>query len=401
MSEPGRGLRGGSVCDPFDAAAARLTWMKSVGPFDRSQRLVMAAMNSTSRCVVRCETSWTARAVLCTIALVATGAMAYRMGINRTTSAARYMATATIHHGLHPSGGHNANPSIEPEPLSAAEVKRRIVSRESLHRVLGRMGMAGPDAARSDLSGSGGGIVDRIGERVSVTATETLLPPGLRISVACTDEDPDRVVRLANALAEDYRDQYRTRREIQFGRKCDEALAEAERARKRFLKAQGRFDDFVGQHFHKQEALAERLPKLVDPLPSVDPVNMREPGKTGDLERAELERELAELEERRRELLLTRTSAHPAVSVMEVQIGGLQERMASMPMETPSGEELSWPHEKEPLRSEVADPDYAATAQEFRARKETLDQARQEYDQASALQRGARERRSHDAKIEV
>jgi hypothetical protein len=362
----------------------------------------MPATNSSSHCVVRCDTSRTALAVLCVIALVATSVIAYRMGINRNTAAARYTATATIHHGLHPSNGHESNPSVGPVALSAADVERQIVSRENLDRILRQIGIVDPEVAGNEPSGSGGRIAERIGEGLRVTAAETSSPAGLRISVQCTYEDADRVVWVVNALAEDYREQCRARREASIARQWDEARDAAERARQQFLKAQGRFDDFVGQHFHKQQALAEHGPRLSVPQPpSVEPVDLEAPGKNEDLGRIGLERQLADLEACRDELLTSRTPMHPVVLATEQRIARLEERLASIPLESPREEKVVSSSSEGRLAAAEAELEYAATAREFGARKETLDRARQEYERLLALQRGSRAGQFQGANIEV
>jgi len=404
MSNSGGGLRGRSASDPRQALHAQRI-SESIGPLHKTRGFLMPATNSSSHCVVRCDTSRTGLAALCLIALAATSLTAYRMGVNRTTAAARHTATATIYHWQTPSNGHNEYAPEGSTTLNAADVERQIVSGENLHRVLRQTGVMIPSVEGSKPSDSGGGTLERIGRSLRVTAAETSSRAGLRISVTCTDEDAGRVVRVVNALAEAYREQYRVRREARIGREWDEARDAAQRARRQFLEAQARFDDFVGSHFDKQQALAKRGPQpSVSPPPSVKPVDLSapaDPRKTENSERVELEQQLAGLEMRRDALLTSRTRVHPVVLAVEQRIARLEERLASIPMETPPVEHTEPSAEEGLFAAAEAERQYAATIREFGARKETLDQARREYDRLLALQRGSRERQFQGARVEV
>jgi hypothetical protein len=93
----------------------------------------MFANDGSTRCVVRCDSSRTARVILCLLAFVVTGIVAYQMGSRRTVPAARCAATATIHHALAPAHGQGENSSDDPPP-STADVGCRIASEENLGR---------------------------------------------------------------------------------------------------------------------------------------------------------------------------------------------------------------------------------------------------------------------------
>lgn len=369
----------------------------------------MPVTNSSTHCVVPCNSSRTGLAVLCVIALAATSVTAYWMGINRAAAAVRYTATATIYHWLNPPNGQDGNATEGPATLNAADVERQIASGENVRRVLRQKGTAFKSEEGHGPSALGARAAERIGRSLRVTAAETSPRAGLRISVTCADEDADRVVRVVNALAEDYREQHRARREATIAREWDEACSTAERARHRFLEAQARFDDFVGQHFHKQQALAEPGPQDSVSPPPVDPVGLSAPpdlGKTGDSERDVLEQQLAELETRRDELLTNRTKAHPVVVAVGQRIALLEERLASVPREPAPNEGSDLAAGEGALAAveaaqEEVQQEYAKTVRKFAARKEALDQARQEYDRLLASQRGSRERQFPGATIEV
>jgi hypothetical protein len=205
----------------------------------------------------------------------------------------------------------------------------------------------------------------RRGLRVSANRTSDAR---FGIAISYADRDPDRTLGIVNALAKWYAKEHRTkehRTKVGPGGRQEYVRAQqaAERARQEYFDAKGRFDDFIDQHFLKQQSLADRTAKWKHALPSArDSTGDREdafpahrdrqvtprlvtPGP-GQIERErelaqverqldELQRQLAELEERRASLLVSRTPLHPAVQDVDARIAGLKERLASIRAQAP------------------------------------------------------------------
>jgi len=151
--------------------------------------------------------------VLCVLAFAATGAAVYRLGAKQAHRADRYMAAATIHHRLGPSAAPRACSS---EPLSvpyAVGVEAEILSQQSLQRALRKLGLRADNAASSGLLTGPNQTIEQARQSLRVSSTKTSQPAELEISISCTDEDPGRVVRLVNALAEGYAEEHRAKRE--------------------------------------------------------------------------------------------------------------------------------------------------------------------------------------------
>jgi hypothetical protein len=225
-----------------------------------------------------------------------------------------------------------------PSPQRNEEaVRQQLLSDEDLGRAILKTG----DYTTHVVDGAPSvnpAALDRVRRSVQVTLDETASPNRPRISVTVTGDEPDRVLRLANTLAEDYVAERRAAADEAFQRQVAEAERRAQLARAEFFEEKGRFDAFLRRHILKQETSAERLaqrwselarsadspptPRIAEPIPLPRVENPEE---------VALRRELADLERRRSQLLETRTGLHPLVQDIDHQIARVAGLADSMP----------------------------------------------------------------------
>lgn len=379
----------------------------------------MPATNSSSSCLPQSGSS-KSRWILCVLAFVATGAAAYLAASKKAESTRQHAATATIRHRFGYSEGVVPNRSQELDRPDAAQVERQIISDDNLRRALRRAG-ASP-LATDARSAEQNRILDEVRRDLRVTATRMSSPDGLHVSISYAHRESDHVIGLVNALAEGYADEHGAELEATLRREYLDARTAAERARQQLFEAQSQLDDFIQRQFVRQQSLAQR-PGKRPPAPAKAPA----PQIAEDPKKMELENRLAELEERRGELLVDRTSAHPVVRDVEARIARLKEQLASIAgqsppeppedlappdgpaLESPEVARLSGTPEPTSEGSDAFDEaspskaveDHAESARAFAARKEAVDRARQNYDRLSEIERRSRERQLRSGNVEL
>jgi len=395
----------------------------------------MPVTSSDRRCVVRPGPSWASRSALCLLAFIATGAAVLSLTASEARNTKRYAATATIWQCAAPSDGAGQHTSREPVSLDPAAIERRVLSednlRRALHQVEGLEQKSRP--TQNDLAPGPGGTVEQVRQNFRVAATEAS-PERFGISISYSDRDPDRAVRLVNTVATVCAEQYRAELKESDADHHPEAREAAERARQEYFEAQGRFDDFIGQHFLKQQALADRAAGWRPESPSAEvlpadraagstahrDVEGRTPPPPIHPETAELQRQLAELERHRALLLAQRTPLHPEVQEVDLRIAGLRQRLASIPPHLPEQPPEVLPAEERPtlgapvaedlsdtaestehVPAEALAAELADAAQAFRSHKDALDRAEEEYDRLAEAKRRAWEAQISTPRIEL
>ncbi len=389
----------------------------------------MSGTKTSRNCVVRSKSSWGPRLLLCLIAFVATGATVIWMKSHPAGQPEWHEANATIWHRWNPSNIAERPPSKEPSGLDPASVERQIVSDQNLRHALSRLGPRPPDDAEPDPWATTDETLAEVRRQLRVTSAGKSSPNRMGVSVTYLDEDPDRALKLVNTLAQGYAEQHRAKLEATIHQEYVEAQEAAELARHEYLEAQGRFDDFVAQHFLEQQALAERqIERSNEPDPTEAPpvggpsngaVEVPAPKPVENPERVEVERLLEDLLKQRAQLLMARTPAHPEVRFMDGQIVELEERLASIPvwtteqpappppsegpaLQAPVIESLPGsPDAREPDEPDQPVENHAETVRAYDAHKEALDRARQEYDRLSEIKRRARERELGAVRVEL
>jgi len=411
----------------------------------------MPATRSNRRCAIRPGPSAASRTLLCLLAFLATGAAVLWLRGSELGQTDRYAATATIWHCEAPSDSVGPFPPTELVSFDPAVIRRRVHAEVNLRRALRQIerqeqksrpaqGARTPAPART---------VEQVRQDLQVAPAE---PSAARVGVAISysDRDPDRAVRLVNALATVCAEQCRADIESRGADDHPEVGEAAERARQEYFEAKGRFDDFIGQHFLKQEALADRVARWEPESPPVEgspggraggsmahprvEAEVATPPPPVDPETADLQRQLAELEERRSLLLATRTPLHPEVQDVELRIAGVRERLASIspafpapsippnqpeqpPGGAPAGQEPTQgrpvaedrpstgegtPHAPaEHLPAEELAAELAEATRAFRRHQDSLDRAQAEYDRLAEAKRRAWEARISTPSIEL
>ena len=363
--------------------------------------------------------------LLCLIGFVATGATVIWMTGQAAERAEWHSATATIWHRWDPSSDMQGTPSGEPPGLDAASVEREIISEQNLRRALGQVGAMPPEGMDTGPWTVAGQTVEQARRQLRVTGAPDSSTGRMGVLVTFRGREPDRAVRLVNTLAQGYSQQHRAKLEATVHQEYVKARDAAEVARREYLEAKVRFDDFVAQHFLEQQALVQRKPERTAEPDSPEPPPTGEPSSEAvdappppieNPERVEFNRRLAGLQARRERLLTTRTPAHPEVRYVDTQIAALEERLASIPEEVAGPPPGPPPSEAPRLESAAVEslsvaPDAAArdetieecaeAAAQYDAYKGRLEQARQEYDRLSAIKRGAWERELRAVSVEL
>ncbi len=376
----------------------------------------MGNPNNRGARLVRPGAPATSRIVLCVLAFLATAAGVMWLASHPPQTEARYSATAKVWHATSPSQGSGGTAPEEPSRPDAPTAQRRILSDENLEQALARV--AGqPQGDEDATAGTSSPTVDEIRRAVRVTAVESAAEgPGIAVSYSAAD--PDRAVRLVNALTTGYAEAWTARQKAAGNREYLEAQAAAERAREKYLEVKARFDDFVRQHFLEQQALVDRAARGTPerrpepaPKPAPEPpVAQASPRPAPvDPERVALERRLAQLQQERAELLTTRRPIHPEVRYTDILIGQVADRLASMPPAEPaSTQPPQTPRAKQHPEPPppVAEPSEStfdgfafaelsealrAAAEEFRVQKEAVDRAEEEYDRLAEAKRRLRD----------
>ncbi len=366
----------------------------------------MSGTSSHATRVVRPASSWKSRIAICLLAFIATGAMAHRLSSTGTGSATRYRATARVLCCLSSPVEGNGEESIEVAHFDAVGAEQELVSDESLHRALRRLPRGQNGLEEEDSSTSTGGVLEQVRQNLRVSSTRAAPPNQVRLLITYTDEDQDRAIQLANALAESYAEKCRVEREKACA-KSREARDAAERARQAYLEVQAGFREFLDGHFLRQRTLAEQLAKR-RPGPSSaaagqqpESITQDAPTWIEDPEWVELGRQLKESQRRRDRLLSDRTPLHPLVQDAEMQIARLKHRLAQVAEQIFDEGAGPAPWEEEPatdasLQEDRADAFAGAAAKEFAEAVETyetqktaLDRAEQQYDHLGALERQA------------
>ena len=396
----------------------------------------MPVTSSDRRCVVRPGSSSASRTVLCLLAFIATGAAVLWMAAaNEGRKTDRYAATATIWHCAAPSGGAGQDTSRGFVSSDPAAVERRVLSEDNLRRALRQVKEQEQKSrlTQNDLASGPGRTVQQVRQNLRVAATEAS-PERSGISISYSDRDPDRAIRLVNTLARVCAEQYRAELETSGARHYPEAREAAELARQEYFEAKGRLDDFIGQHFLKQQALADRVASCRPELPSADVLPAdRAAGSTAnraveastlppplDRETVELQRQLAELEQRRARLLDTRTSLHPEVRDLDARIAGVRQRLPSIPAHPPEQQPEVSPTEEGPTWGAPVAEDLVGTTEStqqvpadelaaelaeaghaFHSHKDALDRAEEEYDRLAEAKRRAWEAQISTPSIEL
>lgn len=354
------------------------------------------------------------RSGLCFLVFAATVAAVLTWAPRTAKQPARYSASASVIR----TGVPDAGPSDQ-SPTDDGQLKNAVLSDANLRRLAARQGPAAPDAAPADP-------IESLRRDLDVTVSRSPADDQLEIAVACSGEDPARVVGLVNDLATIVADDYRQQAAVATTGAWQQARQAAADAHQRLLATRAALDDFLAEHFRKQEAMAEKVKasaeeqsrqaKTPEPIPTSRMIV--------NSEWLELDRTRQELADRREEMLVTRTPQHPMVLELDAKLRRVEKELASVPREVPD----------EPLPPVVAHPlldsppmqppedataeaeptatlgrvlpaidmsEYGPTAEKYRQLCDEADEAQETYDRLADAEQVAAERRLEMPEVEV
>ena len=377
--------------------------------------------NDASSCTV--SSSSTRRAPLGFYAVVfaLTVAAVYLAGKKAIERSTRYTATATIYHWLAPDDVQHGEGSAVLAQVDPAGVERTIRSSQNIQRALRQLGWKA-DTGQKGLSVAPlHELTERVRRDLRVGACKATASDPLKISVTYTAADGRDAIQLVNNLAEEYAGEHRTKAEAAAERAYGEARSAMDRARGQLTAAKEQFDalESVPAPVPRDTAsgLGERRsqPAGETAEPEATTVVPAKPEKTKNPEWVAVNNQFARLERLRGELLVDRTPLHPEVQNLDVKMGRLEQRLASIDkwlLNEPSDPVRTLPQLEEPPAGEPPprpvgpSPDELATKlaernRTFQARKKALEQALLAYEQAAARQRGAWQRQLRQPRIDL
>lgn len=378
----------------------------------------MPTTNDGSRHGTRYGSSWGRRAGLRVLVCAVTAGAVYLAGLNKAGRSERYSATATIHQQLPGCDAPSTDgPAATPAP-DAIDISKQIVSEENLRRVLDELIPQPNGATRGHVSAETSETIEQVRQNLRAGLAKSSAGDQLQISIGYTGEDPDRVVRLVNGLAEQYAGDRRRSLEATARQSYHHARQAAETARQQFLAAGSRLEEFLQRHFQEHQSPAAAMSTLRPP-----PAPSAEPGlpMIDNPHWVELDHQREELARHRAELLVERTPLHPEVRDVELRIAQLEQRLEGMPRQIPNRQSHRPDPSRPPLDGPKTEPppvdspsastypvlpgptpqEQTEAAQSFLVLKQQADQAQQEYQRLAQVERQAWQRQLQVPNIQV
>lgn len=168
-------------------------------------------------------------------------------------------------------------------------------------------------------------------ENLEVEVTESETPREIRVAISCSDANPKLACDVVNLLSQRYADGCRSRVRSEMEQVCTAARDAATRARTERAAAKTTLEEFLASFFRQVEASTNVKPDSGDSQKNTGdskPTIMVENPRW-----IEVKRELAQLQERRTELLVTKTPLHPEIQRQDEKIAEVKTRFAAIPQQ--------------------------------------------------------------------
>jgi hypothetical protein len=196
-----------------------------------------------------------------------------------------------------------------------------------------RQEMASDSAVAHMFSGIGAlpTRVASIRESLAVEVSESASTREVRVAISCSDSNPQLASDVVNLLAQRYADGCRNKLRTEMEQVCTKAREAATRARSERTAAKASLDSFLGAYFRQAETAVKAGPAL-------SPTGKEDSKSTVMVQNPRWEaarQELGQLQERREELLVTKTPLHPTVQRQDEKIAELKVRLAAIPQQVP------------------------------------------------------------------
>ena len=200
------------------------------------------------------------------------------------------------------------------------------------------------------------------------------------VAISLSSLPAETLVRTVNVVASAYSQACRAQWKVHAEQAHSAAQAQVQQVERQASAAQKRFESL---RQHRLQALTNLWP----PVAPSQPATVENPRWT------EICHRLADLEERKRTLLLQRTPLHPSVQEIDMRINDVQREMASLPpkiTQEPAGVSP---------RSSV--PPEAPAAAEVQAAQQAAEQLKHDLHQAQSLERAALAARGEELRIDL
>ncbi|NLY00146.1 MAG: hypothetical protein GXY83_28945 [Rhodopirellula sp.] len=252
------------------------------------------------------------------------------------------------------------------------------------------------------------GAADNLRLRLKAARAEAADPIRVRTVLTYTDSDPAEAVRVVNRVAEGYA-RWQGSLAIEPLRQTRvRAHASALAAREDWQAARTDLDRFLAEHFRELPARTSQAASLAQQASEKPPTAASPPKveatQSENAEWVEIKDQLARLKQRHSEMLMTRTSSHPAVKDLAGQIAQIEQRLADTPRQVAgsgSSTPISSPQFSGPVETpgdDRADEEIrrtaeivAANAERFAAQSAAVESARQRHERLATEERRARD----------
>lgn len=256
--------------------------------------------------------------MVCLVVFLISGTAVYYLGQRKLASPRLYTTQAGVAYQL-PAVSPSSGEAIGRPFPNLVEVQRQILSDENLTRALNQ----------TEGRASGSQDLLQLRGQIHIADQRSAQRPG--IAITYRGYDSMHVRRFVNQLAEQYAVAERARLEAAASRSYQEAHRRAEQARRELQQAMDRLEGAL-----KPPMAAHQLTRVPPAAPNRQETEPPRPLMVDNPEWLELDGQRKALEQRRTQLLIDRTPAHPEVQYVETQIGELREAQARMPRQIPN-----------------------------------------------------------------
>jgi hypothetical protein len=258
--------------------------------------------------------------------------------------------------------------------LDRADVRQQVLSQANVERAARQIDDGASSGAASTSQRTPLEWRVRLQEKLLVDVGADNSPGATRVSIAYADENARAAAQgvnsLADSFAEGFRRQWRSQAEMVYRDAHDAAGRAADDLRR----ATARLNAFSPQ-------VAPLNPSLVD-----------------NPDWLELNRQLANLQQRRDRLLVDRTSLHPEVQAAEVRIADLKRRLAASERWIPARQSAATPPESIPPGQPTAAAEGAASFEKLR---DAVARSQQASEKAARAEQRAWQARQQEPQIEL
>ncbi len=258
--------------------------------------------------------------------------------------------------------------------LDAAGVRQQILAQANVERAVRQIEDGASSSAASTSQRTSLEWRVRLQEKLLVDVVADKSPGGSRVSLALADEDPRAAAQWVNALADSFADSFRQQWRSQAEKVYHDAHDAAGRAADDLRRATAGLNAFS---------------------PKITPAN---PSLVDNPDWLQLNRQLADQQQRYDRLLVDRTPLHPEVQAAEIRVVDLTRRLAATERWIPARQSTATQAESIPAGQPVATAETQASLQKL---KDAVAQSQQASEKAARSEQATWQARQQEPQIEL